>query len=257
MPQRVRNFKALKGRGAQAELDDALIKVGGRALLEEARLTLPQEMEQRVEQETTAGKTAVYVLADNQLTGVIVLGDSIRDESREAVRQLREQHIQIAMITGDSEAVARWVSQELGIDRYFAQVLPEHKAGKVKELQQAGKRVMMVGDGINDAPALTQADVGVAIGAGTNVAIEAAGIVLVRNDPRDIPRIIQLSRLTYTKMIQNLFWATGYNVVALPLAAGAAVSWGIVLTPAVSAVLMSLSTIVVALNAMLLRRAAL
>lgn len=254
IPQSVRNFKALKGRGAEAEVSGAVVQVGGRALLEEAQFKVPDEIQQRITEESGAGKTIIYVLTNKQLAGVIALGDIIRDESREAVRQLKAQNVNVAMVTGDSEAVAKWVAGELGIEQYFAQVLPEHKADKVKELQQQGKKVAMVGDGINDAPALTQADVGIAIGAGTNVAIESAGIVLVKNDPRDIPKIITLSRLTYAKMIQNLWWATGYNVVALPLAAGVAVAWGIVLNPALSAVFMSLSTVIVALNAMLLRR---
>lgn len=159
------------------------------------------------------------------------------------------------MMTGDSENVAKWVAEELGIDEYFAKVLPQEKSEKVKMLQKNGAKVAMVGDGINDAPALTQADLGIAIGAGTNVAIESAGIILVRNDPRDIVRIIKLSRLTYTKMLQNLFWATGYNVVAIPLAAGALAFQGLFLSPALAAVFMSLSTVIVAVNAVLLRRA--
>jgi P-type Cu2+ transporter len=228
--------------------------VGGRALWEDTRLSFPNNLQDRVRQENEAGRTIIYVLQDQELAGVIALGDIIRDESREAIEQLKQQKVQVAMITGDSEAVAGWVSGELGINEYFAEVLPEHKADKVKELQRQGKRVAMVGDGLNDAPALTQADVGIAIGAGTNVAIESAGIVLVKNDPRDIPKIIQLSRLTYAKMIQNLLWATGYNVVALPLAAGVAIAWGIVLNPAVSAIFMSLSTVIVAVNAVMLRR---
>jgi Cu2+-exporting ATPase len=158
------------------------------------------------------------------------------------------------MITGDSEDVARWVGSELGIDEYFAKVMPDEKADKVKVLQSRGLRVAMVGDGINDAPALTQADVGIAIGAGTNVAIESAGIILVRNDPRDIVKVIRLSNLTYKKMIQNLWWASGYNIVAIPLAAGVLSSYGIVLQPALAALFMSLSTVIVAVNAMGLRR---
>ncbi|MGH9857785.1 MAG: HAD-IC family P-type ATPase, partial [Acidobacteriota bacterium] len=251
-PSPVVNFRALKGRGAQATLQGDIVKVGGRAVLEGA--AVPGEIEEHAIRVSEAGKTVIYVLKTDQLVGIIALGDIIREESREAIRQLKSQSVQVAMITGDSEAVAKWVSQELNIDEYFAEVLPEHKADKVKELQSKGKKVVMVGDGINDAPALTQADVGIAIGAGTNVAIESAGIVLVKNDPRDIPKIIELSRLTYTKMIQNLFWATGYNVIALPLAAGVAVAWGIVLNPAVSAVFMSLSTVIVAVNAVMLRR---
>lgn len=250
----ITDFKRLPGRGVSGVIDGQIVKVGGRALWHEAGLSLASEDRQRIEAESQAGKTVIYVLKGKELSGVIALGDIIREESKEAIRQLKRQNVRVAMVTGDSEAVAKWVSGELAIDEYFAEVLPEHKADKVKQLQQQGLSVAMVGDGINDAPALTQADVGIAIGAGTNVAIESAGIVLVKNDPRDIPKIIRLSRLTYTKMIQNLFWATGYNVVALPLAAGAAVTWGIVLNPAVSAIFMSLSTVIVAINAMLLRR---
>jgi P-type Cu2+ transporter len=178
----------------------------------------------------------------------------IRPESREAVRRLHEMGVEVAMLTGDSEAVAKAVSEELGIDQYFAEVLPEHKEQKVAQLQKQGRRVAMVGDGVNDAPALTRADVGIAIGSGTDVAIESAGIILVRSNPLDIVHIIALSRASYRKMIENLLWATGYNVVALPLAAGILAPFGILLSPAVGAVLMSVSTIVVAINAQLLRR---
>lgn len=250
----ITDFKRLPGKGVSGIVDGKTVKVGGRALRESAGLTVADEIRQIIANEGRAGKTIIYVISDDKLAGVIALGDIIREESREAIKQLKGQNVQVAMITGDSEAVAKWVSQELDIDEYFAEVLPEHKADKVKELQGKGKKVAMVGDGINDAPALTQADVGIAIGAGTNVAIESAGIVLVKNDPRDIPKIIELSRLTYTKMIQNLFWASGYNIIALPLAAGVAVSWGIVLNPAVSAIFMSFSTVIVAVNAVMLRR---
>src|SRR3989338_1934152 len=250
----ISDFKRLPGKGVSGVVKGKVVMVGGRALYESAGVIVPDELKQTVVKEGQAGKTIIYVIANESLAGIIALGDIIREESREAIAQLKKLGVQIAMITGDAEAVAKWVSDELGIEEYFAEVLPEHKADKVKELQNKGNKVAMVGDGINDAPALTQADVGIAVGAGTNVAIEAAGVVLVRNDPRDIPKIIQLSRLTYTKMIQNLWWATGYNIVALPLAAGVAVSWGIVLNPAVSAVFMSLSTVIVAVNAVLLRR---
>jgi P-type Cu2+ transporter len=182
------------------------------------------------------------------------LADVIRTESKEVVKRLHEMRIEVAMLTGDSEAVAKAVAQELGIDIYFAQVLPEHKDQKVAELQQQGKRVAMVGDGVNDAPALTRADVGIAIGSGTDVAIESAGIILVKNNPTDVVKIIALSRASYRKMIENLVWATGYNVFALPLAAGVLAPIGIILSPAVGAVFMSLSTIIVAINAQLLRR---
>ncbi len=261
-PFPITDFQRLPGRGVSGVVypgpgrgvNGKTIKVGGRALWDESGLSLSVEDSQKIDNENKVGKTIIYVLEEDKLAGVIALGDVIREESREAIAQLKGQKVQVAMITGDSEAVAKWVAGELGIDEYFAEVLPEHKVNKVKALQQQGKKVAMVGDGINDAPALTQADVGIAIGAGTNVAIESAGIILVKNDPRDIPKIIQLSRLTYTKMIQNLFWATGYNVVALPLAAGVAVAWGILLNPAVSAIFMSLSTVIVAVNAVMLRR---
>lgn len=250
----ITDFRRLPGRGVSGIVDGHIVKVGGRALWNESGLSLAIEDRKKIEAESKAGKTIIYILKEKELAGIIILSDIIREESRESIEQLKQQNVKVAMVTGDSEAVAKWVSTELGIDEYFAEVLPEHKADKVKALQQQGKKVAMVGDGINDAPALTQADVGIAIGAGTNVAIESAGIVLVKNDPRDIPKIIRLSRLTYTKMIQNLFWATGYNIVALPLAAGVAVAWGIVLNPAVSAVFMSLSTVIVAVNAVMLRR---
>lgn len=257
------NFERLPGKGTRGKVQGKVVSVGGKALLADSELQLPEAIRQAVEEKNAAGATIIYVLREEtpsasplsggELVGVIALGDIIRDESREAVKSLTSQGVEVAMITGDARPVADWVAKELGIATVFAQVLPEHKASKVKELQRQGKKVVMVGDGINDAPALTQADVGIAIGAGTNVAIESAGIILVRNDPRDIPKIIRLSRLTYTKMLQNLFWATGYNVVALPLAAGVAAAWGVVLNPALSAVFMSLSTVIVAVNAVLLR----
>jgi Cu2+-exporting ATPase len=185
---------------------------------------------------------------------LFALADVIREESCTAVRQLHDLGLKVAMLTGDSEAVARAVTKELAIDTYFAEVLPEHKADKVRQLQQEGGKVAMVGDGVNDAPALVTADVGIAIGAGTDVAIESAGIILVRSNPLDIVKIIRLSRATYRKMVQNLLWATGYNVVAIPLAMGILAPFGIVLAPAVGAALMSASTVIVAINAQLLRR---
>lgn len=250
----VKNFTALKGKGVQGVVAGRNILAGGRALLRDAGITVPAEFVAAIDAETKRGQTVIYVLENAKLLGMLALGDVVRQESRQAIERLKGMDVAVAMITGDSANVAQWVAKELGIDQYFAEVLPEHKADKVKELQQQGKKVAMVGDGINDAPALTQADVGIAIGAGTNVAIESAGIVLVKNDPRDIPKIITLSRLTYAKMIQNLWWATGYNIVALPLAAGVAVAWGVVLNPALAAVFMSLSTVIVAMNAVLLRR---
>jgi P-type Cu2+ transporter len=200
------------------------------------------------------GKTVTHVIRDGVFLGSIALADVVRGESRIAVSLLKKLGVKVAMVTGDSEDVAAWVAKELGLDEYFAGVLPGEKAEKVRLLQAKGLKVAMVGDGINDAPALTQADLGIAIGAGTNVAVESAGVVLVKNDPRDIPKIIKLSKLTYSKMIQNLFWATAYNLVALPIAAGVLFSKGIVLQPAVAAVLMSFSTVVVSINALLLRK---
>jgi Cu2+-exporting ATPase len=199
----------------------------------------------------------MYLLEGGRALAVFATADAVRPESAEAVRRLHDRGIEVVMMTGDAQAVADAVAKELGIDTVFAQVLPEHKAGRIRELQARGRRVAMVGDGVNDAPALVTADVGVAIGAGTDVAVEAGDVVLVRSDPRDVARIVELSRATYRKMVQNLWWAAGYNIVAIPLAAGVAYRWGVVLSPAAGAVLMSLSTVIVAINAQLLRRQAL
>jgi Cu2+-exporting ATPase len=207
----------------------------------------------RVRETAEQGKTVVYVLVGDQVQGAIALADVIRPESREAVQRLKQMGIQVMMLTGDAAAVARWVARELELDDYFAEVLPDQKAQKVKEVQGRGLVTAMTGDGVNDAPALTQADIGIAIGAGTDVAIESADIVLVRSDPRDVLAIVQLARATYRKMIQNLWWATGYNIVAIPLAAGVLYSRGILLSPAVGAALMAASTVVVAINARFLR----
>lgn len=223
------NFRRIPGIGAEAQIDNKKVFVGHQ------------------------GGEDIIVQVEGKVIGTLKVADKIRPEAKEAIRQLKDIGLKLTMITGDSEEIAKQVSQELGIDQYFARVLPEEKSKKVKLLQSEGRKVAMVGDGINDAPALIQADLGIAIGAGTNVAIESAGIILVRNDPRDIVKIIKLSRLTYIKMIQNLFWATGYNVIALPLAAGALASKGILLQPALAALLMSLSTIIVAINAVLLK----
>ena len=207
----------------------------------------------RVRETAEQGKTVVYVLVGDQVQGAIALADVIRPESREALRRLKQMGIQVMMLTGDAAAVARWVAGELELDDYFAEVLPDEKAQKVREVQRRGLVTAMTGDGVNDAPALTQADIGIAIGAGTDVAIESADIVLVRSDPRDVLAVVQLARTTYRKMIQNLWWATGYNVVAIPLAAGVLYNFGILLSPAVGAVLMAASTVVVAINARFLR----
>ena len=249
----VKNFQAIAGRGVKANLNQDEIKIGGTAVLENK--TLPSELGKEIQTENKDGKTIIYVLRSSEIIGIFSLSDIIREESRDAIKNLREMGIKTSMITGDSEDVAKWVSKELGIDEYFSNVRPEDKANKVRVLQEGGRRVAMVGDGINDAPALTQADLGIAIGAGTNVAVESAGIILVRNDPRDIVKIIRLSKLTYNKMVQNLFWATGYNLIALPLAAGVLAFKGIFLEPAVAALFMSASTVIVAVNAVLLKRA--
>jgi len=249
----VRDFQALPGRGVQATVDGRTLQVGGPRLLESEHVSLSNDLAEQTRTWGARGQTVVYLVEAGTLKAAFALADVIRPESREAVATLKAQGVEVAMLTGDSEDVARWVAAELGIDTYFAQVLPEHKATKIKELQQHGAKVAMVGDGVNDAPALAQADVGIAIGAGTDVARASAGIVLVRNDPRDIARIIHLSRASYTKMVQNLAWAVGYNAIALPLAAGVLAGIGFVLPAWVGAVLMSLSTIIVAINAQTLR----
>ncbi|MDP4008937.1 MAG: heavy metal translocating P-type ATPase [bacterium] len=250
----VQNFQRIPGKGAQGTVEGKDVLVGSEALLAELSISVDESVSSRAKELEHQGKTVIYVVAEKQLLGAIGLADIIREESREAVEALHKRGIRVAMITGDSEEVASWVAKELGIDEYFARVLPGNKSAKVQELQKRGLKVAMVGDGVNDAPALTQADVGIAIGAGTNVAIESAGIILMKNDPRDIPKIIRLSQVTYRKMIQNLFWATGYNILALPLAAGVLYTQGVVLDPAVAAVFMSISTVIVAFNALLLRR---
>jgi Cu2+-exporting ATPase len=206
------------------------------------------------EEAQAKGQSVVYLVRDDIVAAAFALADVIRPESQAVVDRLHEMGVEVAMLTGDSEAVARAVAGELGIDQYFAEVLPEHKDRKVKQLQDEGKRVAMVGDGVNDAPALTRADVGIAIGSGTDVAVESASIILVKSNPLDVVNVIELSRASYRKMTQNLWWAAGYNIFALPLAAGVLAPVGIVLSPAVGALLMSLSTVIVAINAQLLRR---
>jgi Cu2+-exporting ATPase len=231
--------------------------LGGPALLRRLGAEPAGPLGAAVERAAARGQAAITMLEQTTPLAVFAVADAVREESREAVRRLQEQGIEVIMMTGDARAVAAAVAAELGIETVFAEVLPEDKAAHVKAVQARGKRVAMVGDGVNDAPALLTADVGIAIGAGTDVAVEAGDVVLVRSDPRDVPRIIAMSRATYRKMVQNLWWAAGYNIVALPLAAGVLAPWGIVLPPAVGAVLMSLSTIIVAINAQLLRRTAL
>ena len=251
--EEIKNFQRLAGRGARGELGGQTVFVGGEAILDEASAIVPEEFRTRVQKLAEEGQTIIYVVVGKDLVGAVALADVIRAESRPAIQDLKNMGIKVAMITGDSEGVAKWVANDLGLTEYFARVLPGQKSEKVKLLQSHGNKVAMVGDGINDAPALVQADLGIAIGAGTNVAIESAGIILMRNDPRDIVKIIKLSRATYSKMVQNLIWATGYNVIALPLAAGALAFKGITLQPAVAGLLMSVSTIVVAFNAMILK----
>jgi Cu2+-exporting ATPase len=248
-----KNFRRIPGKGVQADINGMEVLVGSISLAEDRGNTLSDTTKTEVDILARQGHTINVVIVNGAVFGVLALADVIREESREAIRALRAMGVKTAMITGDTEDVARWVASELQIDEYFAKILPEQKSDKVKLLQAQGQKVAMVGDGVNDAPALTQADLGIAIGAGTNVAIESAGIILVRNDPRDITKIIRLSNLTYKKMIQNLFWATGYNVIAIPLAAGVLAFKGIFLEPAVAAVFMSLSTVIVAVNAVLLR----
>jgi len=251
---RVDAFQALPGRGVQATVNGQTFQIGGPRLIEQAGVQVPDALAQQARAWGERGQTVVYLVQGTTVHAAFALADVIRPESREAIATLKQQGVQVAMLTGDSQDVARWVAGELGIDRYFAQVLPEHKSEQIRELQRSGAKVAMVGDGVNDAPALAQADVGIAIGAGTDVARAAAGIVLVRNDPRDIARIVKLSRASYRKMVQNLAWAVGYNAVALPLAAGVFAGFGVVLPAWVGAVLMSLSTIIVAINAQTLRR---
>jgi Cu2+-exporting ATPase len=247
-------FQAVPGRGVQARVNGQQLMLGGPALLRETSATVEPALQAAIDRAASRGQTAITMLDAIRPLAVFAVADAVRDESREAVQRLHAQHVQVIMMTGDVQAVAQPVAHQLGIDTVFAEVLPDQKASKVTQVQHEGKRVAMVGDGVNDAPALVTADVGIAIGAGTDVAVEAGDVVLVRNDPRDVPRIIELSKATYRKMIQNLWWAAGYNIIAIPIAAGALAPWGLVLPAAAGAVLMSLSTTIVAINAQLLRR---
>ena len=247
------NFEALAGRGARALVEGKNIAVGGPRLLAESKTAVPPELEKVMSSWASEGRTVLSVVTEGRLLGALAVEDEIRPESREAVTDLHRLGIRVAMITGDSKTVADSVARRLGIDEVAAEVLPGDKAAAVKRFQAGGKRVAMVGDGVNDAPALATADVGIAIGAGTDVAIESAGIVLVHSDPRDVVGAIELSHATYRKMIQNLVWATAYNLVAIPVAGGLFVRWGFDLPMSVGAVAMSASTIIVAVNAQLLR----
>lgn len=251
------NFSALKGRGVQAGFENETYFVGGPRLLEMLDLTPKGTIKVFTDAANSKAQSVVYLTNKEKIIAAISIADVIRPESKRAVEELSRMGIEVAMLTGDSQPVAKAVATQLGIQRVFAEVLPEHKDQKVMELQRQGKRVAMVGDGVNDAPALTRADVGIAIGGGTDVAIESAGLILVNSNPLDVVKIFRLSRASYNKMIQNLWWAAGYNIVAIPLAAGVLANWGILLSPALGALLMSVSTIVVAINAQLLRRASL
>jgi Cu2+-exporting ATPase len=247
------NFRAIPGKGAQAEVEGEIVHAGTAALMSEIDAAI-DGVGDAVERIAEGGKTLVYLAHQGKVRGVLALADIVREESREAVRNLSALGIETAMLTGDNRGIAAAVGRELSLSTVIAEVLPGDKADKIRELQRGGRRVAMVGDGVNDAPALAQADVGIAIGAGTDVAIESADIVLMKNDPRDLVKLVRLSRATVTKMRQNLVWATGYNVVAIPLAAGVAAPVGLTLRPEWGALLMAASSIIVALNALLLRR---
>lgn len=251
----VGDVHAVPGKGVEGQVSGQRYRVGRPEWASEFGLVWPPALQEAVGQADARGESVIVLMDDRQVLAVFALADAVRGSAREAVRELRGMGLDPVMITGDAQAVARTVAQELGIERYHARVLPQEKAKIVRELKATGATAF-VGDGINDAPALLEADLGIAIGAGTNVAIESADLVLVENDPLDVVFALRLSRATYAKMVQNLVWATGYNAVAIPLAAGVASAWGLVLSPAVGALLMSLSTVIVALNAMLLRRVA-
>ena len=253
-PAPATGFQSIPGHGVQANVEGRAFAAGGPNLLTRLQVVPSPELATFADEAARRGQGAVYLVEGQRVRAVFAVADAVRVESKDAVQRLRDRGIEVVMLTGDAEAVARSVGDELGVDMVFAQILPDKKAERIKELQGAGKCVAMVGDGVNDAPALLTADVGVAIGAGTDVAVEAGDVVLVRSDPRDVSRIITLSKAAYGKMLQNLWWAAGYNIVAIPLAAGVLERWGFVLSPAAGAVLMSLSTIIVAINAQLLRR---
>ncbi|MGR9014403.1 MAG: copper-translocating P-type ATPase [Gammaproteobacteria bacterium] len=246
----VENFNSIPGKGAEGRVEGKAVKVVSPGYLHEQNIDISDE---RIQPLQAQGKTVVFVLVDGQMKGAIALADIVRPEAKQAINALKAMGIRCMMLTGDNKATAHWVSEQIGLDEYFAEVLPQDKAAKVKEVQSRGILTAMTGDGVNDAPALAQADVGIAIGAGSDVAVETADVILVRSNPQDVVAIVQLSRATYRKMIQNLVWATGYNIVAIPLAAGALYAWGVVLSPALGAVLMAASTVIVAINARLLR----
>jgi len=249
----ISEFEAIKGRGVQAKRDGERVYLGGPALLEKLELEPSSEISEFAKSAGGKAQSAIYLIASDKVVAAFAVADVVRPESKQVVKRLHAMDVEVAMLTGDSRPVAEAVAEDLGIDHVFAEVLPEHKDQKISELQKQGKKVAMVGDGVNDAPALTRADVGIAIGGGTDVAIESAGLILVKSNPLDVVNILALSRASYRKMIQNLWWAAGYNIIALPLAAGVLAPWGINISPAFGALLMSLSTIIVAFNAQLLR----
>jgi len=250
-------FESMPGVGIRAEVEGRTLHLGGPGMLRRLGVEPSEKIQQAARTAAANAQSATWLIEGERVLAVFAIADAVRPESHEAVARLHAAGIRVAMLTGDSQAVAESVARELGIDRVFAEVLPEDKVAKIEELQRDGSKVAMVGDGVNDAPALVTADVGVAIGAGTDVAVEAGDVVLVRSDPRDVARIVALSRASYRKMVQNLWWAAGYNIIAIPLAAGALAWAGILLDPAVGAILMSASTVIVAINAQLLRRAGL
>ncbi|MAO64184.1 MAG: copper-translocating P-type ATPase [Balneola sp.] len=243
-------FNSITGKGIEGKVNGKSVKVVSPGYIRENEMDYPEE---EVEEISSQGKTVVFVILEDALVGAIALGDEIRESSKNAIKALHDMGIECIMLTGDNQQTANYVAGELGIDQVFAEVLPDEKADKVKEVQGQGKLVAMTGDGVNDAPALAQADVGIAIGAGSDVAVETGDIVLVKNNPEDVTALIKLSKSTYRKMIQNLWWASGYNIGAIPLAAGVLFAWGIILSPAVGAILMSLSTVIVAVNARFLK----
>lgn len=246
----ITDFKSITGKGIEGNIGSKKINVVSPGYVNNMDMTYNTE---KFDQMSVEGKTVVFVLVDDELIGMIALADIIRESAKEAVASLKEKGVHSVMLTGDNERVAHWVAKQLGIDEVYAEVLPDHKADKVKEIQAKGWKVAMTGDGINDAPALATADLGIAIGAGTDVAMETADVVLVKSNPKDVVALMKLSKKTYRKMVQNLWWATGYNIFAIPLAAGVLAPVGIVLSPAVGAILMSMSTIIVAINAKLLK----
>jgi Cu2+-exporting ATPase len=246
----VNDFNSITGKGIEGNIDGLSIKVVSPGYLRENDIELPDDQYQTLSKQ---GKTVVFVIVEGELKGAIALGDTIREDSKIAINQLHDMGIECIMLTGDNKQTAAYVAKELGLDDYFAEVLPNEKADKIKEVQSRGLKVAMTGDGVNDAPALAQADVGIAIGTGSDVAIETGDIILTQSNPKDVAALIALAKATYKKMVQNLFWATGYNAVAIPLAAGVLFSFGVILNPAVGAGLMSISTVVVAVNARLLK----